>query len=83
MECPVRAIHAEADQYVIDPEICVDCEGYFEEARCKWACPVNACVPERKDYQYRAAMIAHRGGNPVIFRNDKNPAGEVIPDRQS
>ena len=33
-ECPVQAITAAADQYVINPDICVDCVGYFEEARC-------------------------------------------------
>lgn len=38
MECPVRAISAHGDQYIIDEDICVDCEGYFAEARCKWAC---------------------------------------------
>lgn len=79
MECPVRAISPAADQYVINEKICVDCEGYFEVARCKWACPVNACVPQRKDYQYRAATVAHRGGRPVIFKSGGNPAGEMVP----
>ena len=80
MECPVRAIRPEADQYVIDVDICIDCEGYFKIARCKWACPVNACVPERDSYKYRAAMMARRGGRPVIFKKGNNDAGEIVPD---
>lgn len=79
MECPVRAITAQADQYVIDEDICVDCEGYFAEARCKWACPVNACVPAREPYKLRAATIANRGGRPVIFKRGGNAAGEMMP----
>lgn len=79
-ECPVQAIRAEADQYVIDPDICVDCEGYFNIARCKWACPVNACVPEREDYQYRATSIAHRGARPVIYKNTDGAFGHMLPE---
>lgn len=78
MECPVRAIKPAADQYVIDEKICVDCEGYFNIPRCKWACPVNACVPQRKEYQSRASNIAARGGRTVIFKKGGNLAGEMV-----
>lgn len=80
MECPVRAIAPAEDQYVIDPEVCVDCEGYFNIPRCKWACPVNACVPERKDYLYRAASISRRGGPPVVYKGGTNAAGKVLSE---
>ncbi len=79
-ECPVQAIHAEADQYVIDVDVCVDCEGYFETARCKWACPVNACVPERDSYQYKARTVARRGGRPVVFSGGPDVFGEMLPE---
>ena len=78
-ECPVQAISAQADQYVIDEDLCVDCEGYFAEARCKWACPVNACVPEREPYQFKAAAIVNRGGRPVVYKQGGNEAGERMP----
>lgn len=79
-ECPVQAITAAADQYVIDPNICVDCDGYFEEARCKWACPVNACVPERETYLARAATMIVKGAKPVIFKDGDSVGGKVLSD---
>lgn len=79
-ECPVQAISPAADQYVIDPEICVDCVGYFDVPRCKWACPVNACVPERRDYLARAATMVSRGAKPVIFKDGDAVAGKVRSD---
>jgi len=79
-ECPVQAITAAADQYVIDPNICVDCDGYFEEARCKWACPVNACVPERETYLARAATMIVKGAKPVIFKDGDSVSGKVLSD---
>lgn len=69
MECPVRAISPTADQYIIDPDICIECEGYFPEARCKWACPVDACVPEREHYLHRAKTLTNRGAPPLVFKS--------------
>ena len=79
-ECPVQAITAAADQYVINPDICVDCVGYFDVPRCKWACPVNACVPERIKYLARAATMSSKGQKPVVFKAGDAPAGNVMSD---
>lgn len=43
-ECPTNAI-SEGDIYVIDPQKCVECKGYFDESQCAVVCPVGACVP--------------------------------------
>jgi ferredoxin len=67
MECPVRAISPGPSQYEINPDVCIECEGYFPEARCKWACPVNACVPERELYMIRDATLTNRGAPPIIL----------------
>ncbi len=83
MECPTRAISPAADQYVIDPDICVDCIGYFEEPRCKWACPVNACVPERIEYLAKAATMESKGTRPVVIKPDGPPTGKVLLARNS
>ena len=29
-ECPVEAISEEDDYFVIDAQVCVECEGYFD-----------------------------------------------------
>ena len=44
-ECPVEAISEADDIYVIDPELCVDCEGYFDSSQCVEVCPVECVVP--------------------------------------
>ncbi len=79
MDCPVRAIAPSNNQYVIDENLCIDCEGYFPVARCKLVCPVNACAPERIKYLAKAGTMAKKGARPVVFRNGGEPAGEMIP----
>ena len=67
-DCPVRAIGPGLSQYQIDPIVCVDCNGYFPVPRCVWVCPVNACVPERETYLFKASTLANRGAGPVVLR---------------
>ncbi|NEX14177.1 MAG: ferredoxin [Prosthecochloris sp.] len=43
-ECPVSAITAGDDIYIIDENACVDCEGYFDEAACVVVCPVDCII---------------------------------------
>jgi len=42
-ECPVEAISAGDDIYIIDPDVCVECEGHFDEPQCQDVCPVE-CI---------------------------------------
>jgi len=44
--CPVGAISEGADKYVIDPNKCVECQGYYDEQQCASVCPVGAPVPD-------------------------------------
>ena len=43
-ECPVEAISEGDAIYVIDPAVCVECEGYFETNQCVAVCPVECIV---------------------------------------
>ncbi|MDH5405379.1 MAG: YfhL family 4Fe-4S dicluster ferredoxin [Candidatus Aminicenantes bacterium] len=45
-ECPNEAITEEEDIYVIDPEKCTECVGYFDESQCASVCPVDCCIPD-------------------------------------
>lgn len=45
-ECPVDAISEGDPIYIIDPNLCVECEGYHDEPQCASVCPVDACVPD-------------------------------------
>jgi len=43
-ECPVNAISEGDPIYVIDPDTCVECEGYFDSPQCVEVCPVDCIV---------------------------------------
>ena len=49
-ECPNQAISETPEIYVIDPEKCTECVGYFDEPQCIPSCGVDAIVPD-PDYQ--------------------------------
>ncbi len=40
-ECPVEAISEGDEFYVIDPDVCVECEGHFDTPQCQEVCPVH------------------------------------------
>lgn len=45
-ECPNEAI-AEGDPiYKIDPNLCTECVGFFDEPQCVEVCPVDSIVPD-------------------------------------
>ncbi|HWC67605.1 MAG TPA: hypothetical protein VG478_06025 [Acidimicrobiales bacterium] len=76
-ECPVRAITQGPSQYLIDPAVCVECEGYFPVPRCRWVCPVDACVPARVDYLARSTSLSARGSAPLVVAQG-DPAGRPV-----
>jgi len=43
-ECPVEAISEGDEIYVIDPNVCVECKGFFNEPQCVLVCPTDAIV---------------------------------------
>jgi len=45
-ECPNEAISEGPDIYVIDPDRCTECVGFFDEPQCVNVCPVESIVPD-------------------------------------
>jgi ferredoxin len=45
-ECKNEAIDQGDPIYVIDPDKCTECVGWFESSKCAEVCPVDACVPD-------------------------------------
>ncbi len=43
-ECPNTAIAAGDSIYVINAELCQECEGAFESPQCITVCPVEGCI---------------------------------------
>jgi ferredoxin len=49
-ECPNEAISEADPMYVIDPNLCTECVGFYDEPQCVTVCPVDAIVPN-PDYR--------------------------------
>lgn len=69
-ECKNQAIKEGDSTYVIDPGKCTECVGWFDSARCKEVCPVDACVPdpnhkETKDQLLQKFQKMHPGQKPA------------------
>ena len=45
-ECKNDPISEGETSYVVDPDKCTECVGYFESSKCAEVCPVDACVPD-------------------------------------
>ncbi|KAA3630454.1 MAG: ferredoxin [Proteobacteria bacterium] len=43
-ECPNDAISQGDSIYVINPDLCTECVGHFDEPQCVAVCPVD-CIP--------------------------------------
>ena len=45
-ECPNEAISLGPEIYVIDPELCTECVGFYDHEACQAVCPVECCLPD-------------------------------------
>lgn len=43
-ECPNEAIAPGEEIYVINPDLCTECVGHFDQPQCQQVCPVD-CIP--------------------------------------
>ena len=50
-ECPNDAIYMGDEIYEINPDLCTECVGHFEESQCVEVCPVECIItnPECKE----------------------------------
>jgi len=42
-ECPTKAISEGEEIFLIDADLCVECEGHFDSPKCIEVCPVD-CI---------------------------------------
>lgn len=45
-ECPSEAIEEAEPIYIIEPDICTECVGYYDEPFCVSVCPVDCIVSD-------------------------------------
>lgn len=48
-ECPNEAISPGEEIYEIDPNLCTECVGHYDEPQCVEVCPVD-CIPVNPDH---------------------------------
>ncbi len=65
-ECKNEAITEGETIYVIDPDKCTECVGWFESSRCVEVCPVDdACVVDPEHPETKEQLLAKwRNLNP-------------------
>lgn len=59
-ECPNEAITAGDSIYIIDPNLCTECVGYFDEPQCASVCPVDCCVPDPEHKETKEELTAKK-----------------------
>jgi len=57
-ECPNNAISQGDEIYVIDPDLCTECVGFYDHEECQAVCPVECCLPDPNHVETEQALIA-------------------------
>lgn len=55
-ECPNNAISQGEEIYVIDPKLCTECVGHFEQSQCQSVCPVDCIIIDPNHIEMREAL---------------------------
>lgn len=55
-ECPNNAISEGEEIYEIDPTLCTECVGHYDEPQCQQVCPVD-CIPKDPNHVESEAQL--------------------------
>lgn len=58
-ECPNHAI-SEGYPYVINPELCTECVGFYNEPQCVNVCPVEAIIPDPAHQESKEELMQRK-----------------------
>jgi len=56
-ECPNKAIYEGDTKFIIDPDKCTECVGYFESPRCTEACPLHIPCADPEHQESRDELL--------------------------
>ncbi|MEE8448611.1 MAG: YfhL family 4Fe-4S dicluster ferredoxin [Thermodesulfobacteriota bacterium] len=59
-ECPNDAITEGEEIYVIDPDLCTECVGFYDEPKCAEVCPVGCCIPDPNHKETQEELLAKK-----------------------
>lgn len=57
-ECPNDAISEGEGIYVIDPQLCTECVGFFGYLACQAVCPVECCLVDPSNEETESQLIS-------------------------
>jgi ferredoxin len=72
-ECPNQAISEGEEIYVINPDLCTECVGFYDHEACQAVCPVECCLPdpnrvETESQLAERAIALHPDDNELQLR---------------
>lgn len=59
-ECPNEAISEGDPFYVIDPNRCTECVGFYDQPQCVEVCPTEAIVPDPDHPETKEELLAKK-----------------------
>lgn len=70
-ECNNDAISEGEEVYIIDPDKCTECVGWFDSPKCAEVCPVDAAVSDPDHQETREQLLdkwrkLHPGKTPAV-----------------
>jgi ferredoxin len=70
-ECKNEAIKEGETVYIIDPERCTQCVGWFDSPKCVEVCPVDCCVLDPAHEETKEQLLEkwhklHPGETPAV-----------------
>ena len=60
--CPNKAIAQGETIYVIDPALCTECVGHYDEPQCVVVCPVECIDPDAEHPETHLQLLAKLAG---------------------
>ncbi len=57
-ECPNGAIYMGEEIYEIDPDLCTECVGHYDEPQCVEVCPVDCIIVDPEHQETREELMA-------------------------
>ncbi len=59
-ECPNDAISEGDDIFVIEPKLCTECVGFYDEPQCVEVCPVDCILPDPNHEETKEQLMAKK-----------------------
>jgi ferredoxin len=59
-ECPNEAISEGDPLYIIDPDLCTECVGFYDDPQCAAVCPTDACVLDEANPETQEELMAKK-----------------------